>query len=50
MIVKEYDYCKKIVKEHFNKYLIMSVENEKTFRLSNKCGDVINCLLMKIEN
>ena len=25
-IVKEYKYCKKIVKEHFNKNLIMSEE------------------------
>ena len=28
-ILKEYDYCKKMMKEHFNKNLIMSAEEEE---------------------
>ena len=35
-ILKEYKYCKKIVKEHFNKNLIMS-EEEYLFQQSNSC-------------
>ena len=33
-ILKEYEYCKKIMKKHFNKNLIMS-EEEEQFQLSN---------------
>ena len=36
-ILKEYDCCKKIIKKHFNKNLVISVEDEKRFQLSNKC-------------
>ena len=36
-ILKEYKYCKKIVKEHFNKNLIMSEEQEYLFQQSNNC-------------
>ena len=36
-ILEEYEYCKQIMKEHFNKNLIMSVEDEEKFQLSNKC-------------
>ena len=32
-ILKEYDYCKKIIKKHFNKNLIMSAEDEERFKL-----------------
>ena len=35
-ILKEYDCCKKIIKKHFNKNLVISVEDEKRFQLSNK--------------
>ena len=28
-ILKEYDYCKRIIKKHFNKNLIMFSEDEK---------------------
>ena len=35
-ILKEYKYCKKIVKEYFDKNLIMS-EEEYLFRKSNSC-------------
>ena len=34
-ILKEYNYCKK--KKHFNKNLIMSVEEEERFQLSKSC-------------
>ena len=36
-ILEEYDYCKKMMNEHFNKKLFMSVEDEKRFQSSNKC-------------
>ena len=36
-ILKEYDYCKKIIKKFFNKNLGMSAEDEERFQLSNKC-------------
>ena len=36
-ILKEYKYCKKIMKKHFNKNLIMSDEEEHLFQQSNSC-------------
>ena len=36
-ILNENDYCKKIIKKHFNEGLIMSVEEEERFQLSNSC-------------
>ena len=36
-ILKEYKYCKKIMKKHFNKNLIMSGEEEYLFQQSNNC-------------
>ena len=37
-ILEEYDYCKKMIKRHLNKNLIMSVEEEQErFQLSNSC-------------
>ena len=36
-ILKEWEYCKKVMKRHFNKNLIMSEEEEEQFRLSNTC-------------
>ena len=36
-ILKEYGYCKKMIKKHFNKILIMSAEEEEKFQLSNSC-------------
>ena len=35
-ILKEYEYCKKVMKKHFNKNLIMS-EEEEQFQSSNIC-------------
>ena len=31
------DFCKKMIKKHFNKNLIMSAEEEEKFQLSNSC-------------
>ena len=36
LILSEYNYCKKVIKKHFNKNLIMSAEEER-FQLSNIC-------------
>ena len=36
-ILKEYDYCKKILKMHFIKNLIMSAEDKERLQLSNIC-------------
>ena len=36
-ILKEYEYCKKVMKKHFNKHLIMTKEKEKQFQSSNTC-------------
>ena len=35
-ILEEYEYCKKVMKKHFNKNLIMT-EEEEQFQLSNTC-------------
>ena len=35
-ILKQYKYCKKVMKKHFNKNLIMS-EEEHLFQQSNSC-------------
>ena len=35
-ILKEYEYCKKVMKKHFNKNLIMT-EEEEEFQSSNTC-------------
>ena len=37
VIFKEYEYCKKVMKKHFNKNLIMSEEEEHLFQQSNSC-------------
>ena len=36
-ILEEYYYCRKIIKKHFNKNLVMFVEEEKRFQSSNSC-------------
>ena len=36
-ILEKYDYCKKVIKKHFNKNLIISAEEEEKFQLSNSC-------------
>ena len=35
-ILEEYDYCKKVMKKHFNKNLIIYVDDERRFQSSNK--------------
>ena len=44
-ILKEYKYCKNIMKKHFNKTLIISEEEEHLFQQSSSCwicGNIIN--------
>ena len=36
-ILEEYEYCKKVMKKHFNKNVIMSEEKEEQFKSSNTC-------------
>ena len=36
-ILEEDDYCSKIMRQYFNKNLIMSLDVEEIFQLSNKC-------------
>ena len=36
-ILKEYNYCKKVIKRHFNKNLIISAEDEERFQLGKNC-------------
>ena len=36
-ILKEYEYCQKVMKKHFNKNLIMTKDEEKQFQSSNTC-------------
>ena len=35
--MREYEYCRDVIRDYFNKNLIMSVEEEETVQLSNKC-------------
>ena len=44
-VLEEYEYCKKIMEEHFNKNLIMTEEEEDLFQKSNNywiCKKVID--------
>ena len=36
-MLEEYEYCSNVMKEYFNKNLIMSVEEEQIFQTSNRC-------------
>ena len=36
-ILKEHKYCKKIMKKHFNKNLVITEEEEHLFQQSNSC-------------
>ena len=36
-IFKEYDYCREVMKRHFNKNLVMTASEEEKFQLSNIC-------------
>ena len=37
MMIKEFGYCKKVMKKHFKKNLIMTEEEAENFRSSNLC-------------
>ena len=36
-ILEEYNYCRSVVKKHFNKTLIMSAEENERYELTNIC-------------
>ena len=36
-IFKEYEYCRSVVKKHFNKNLVMTAEENEKFERSNIC-------------
>ena len=45
LLFEEYDYCKKMIKKHFNKNLVMSTEEEERLQLSNSswiCGQLFD--------
>ena len=46
-IFEEYEYCKKIMKRHFNKHLIMSVDEEENFNWLIVAGYAINYLMLE---
>ena len=48
-ILKEYEYCKKVMKKHFDKNLIMSEEDEHLFQQSSSCWSVKNLLTMTMK-
>ena len=48
VIPKEYQYCKKVMKKHFNKNLIMS-EDEEQFQLRTFAGYEKNSLMMSMK-
>ena len=37
MILKEYDYCRRVMKKHFNKNLVITAEEKEEFGKSNIC-------------
>ena len=37
-ILEEYEYCKKVMKKHFNKNLIITGKEEEQFQSSNTCS------------
>ena len=36
-ILSEYNYCRKVIKKHFNKNFIISAEENERFEMSNIC-------------
>ena len=52
-IFKEYDYCKSVMKNHFNENLVMSCEENEEFEKSNTCwicGNLIEIDDNKVRN
>ena len=49
-ILEEYEYCEEIIKQHFNKNLIMSEREQKQYQLSNTCWiDKKNLLIITMK-
>ena len=44
-ILKEYGYCKKVMKKHFNKNFVISEEEELLFQQNNSCWICENLLI-----
>ena len=42
LYLNEYNYCKKVIKKHSSKNLIMTAEENEKFEITNICGFVIN--------
>ena len=36
-VLKEYGYCRKVMKKHLNKNLVMNVKENKKFEMTNIC-------------
>ena len=52
-ILKEYKYCKKVMKKHFNKNLIMSEKEKEQFQSSNNswiCEKLIDDIDEKVKD
>ena len=52
-ILKEYEYCKKVMKKHFNKNLIMSEKEKEQFQSSNNswiCEKLIDDIDEKVKD
>ena len=48
-ILNEYNYCKSMMKKHFNKKLVMTVADEKSSKSSDKCW-ICNGLFAEEDN
>ena len=48
-ILNEYNYCRKIMRKHFNKNLIMSAEEKERFEMTNICW-ICNGLIENTDN
>ena len=49
MILKEYDYCRRVMKKHFNKNLVIAAEEKEEFGKSNICWICKKLILMIIK-
>ena len=49
VILKEFKYCKKLIKKHLNKNLIMTEKEEEQFQSSKLAGYGKNLLMMTMK-
>ena len=53
MMLEEYEYCSNVMKKHFNKNLMMSVEEEEIIQSSNKywiCNKLFDLVDQKVRD